>query len=60
MPWRRACPEVVKGKADEALQATIYILMQTGPTGFVLKEEGTIKKVKVSASIAYDSVIDYK
>lgn len=47
IPWRRGCPEAVKRKTDEALQATIYILTQTGPTGFVLKEEGVQKKVKV-------------
>ena len=50
IPWRRSCPDAVSHRAEQALQATIYILNQTGPTGFVLKEEGCEKKVKVSIS----------
>eukprot|EP00731_Ephydatia_muelleri_P007698 Em0004g36a len=32
---------------SQAVQATLYILHQTGPTGFLLKEEGSPKKLKV-------------
>ena len=46
--WRRVCPEVVKNRMSQALQATLYILHQTGPTGFLLKEDGTPKKLKVT------------
>ena len=46
-PWRRFCPEVVSKTIDEALRATIYIVHEAGPTGFVLKQEGETKKLKV-------------
>lgn len=45
--WRRSCPEIVKNRISQALQATLYILHQTGPTAFLLKEDGTSKKLKV-------------
>ena len=45
--WRRTQPEAVGGRAEEALQKTLYIVHQTGPTGFVLKEEGRERKFKV-------------
>lgn len=47
VPWRRMCPERVASGVEEAVEATLYILHQTGPTGFVLKEERAKKKVKV-------------
>ena len=47
-PWRRSCPEIVGKTIDEALRATIYIVHEAGPTGFVLKQEGEAKKVKVT------------
>lgn len=47
-PWRRSCPEIVGKTIDEALRATIYIVHEAGPTGFVLKHEGEAKKVKVT------------
>ena len=47
--WRRICPDEVERRIDEASQVTLYILHQTGPTGFVLKEEGK-KKVKVGGN----------
>ena len=46
--WRRLCPESVSTKVDEALAATFYILHQTGPTAFILKEEGSSRKIKVT------------
>ncbi len=46
--WRRASPECVELRAEQALRATVYILHQTGPTGFVVKEEGSRRKLKVS------------
>lgn len=45
--WRRSRPEAVTARTDEALQKTLYILHQSGPTGFVLKEEGRERKFKV-------------
>ncbi len=45
--WRQVCPESVSRKIEEALTARYYILHQTGPSGFVLREEQGSKKVKV-------------
>lgn len=45
--WRRTCNDVVFWRQCQALNATIYILRETGPTGFLLKEEGETKPVKV-------------
>ncbi|KAK3603628.1 hypothetical protein CHS0354_017347 [Potamilus streckersoni] len=44
--WRRTCNDLVFWRQCEALNATIYILRETGPTGFLLKEEGETKPVK--------------
>lgn len=47
IPWRRVCPDVVKERIEEAFQARIYLLRETGPTGFLVKEDGLDKKFKV-------------
>lgn len=47
IPWRRNCPDVVLNRIEEAIQARIYLLRETGPTGFLLKEDGLDKKFKV-------------
>lgn len=47
VPWRRVCPDVVASRIDEAIQARIYLLRETGPTGFLLKEDGSDRKLKV-------------
>ncbi|RDD38628.1 E3 ubiquitin-protein ligase Zswim2 [Trichoplax sp. H2] len=47
-PWRRLCPDVVDQRINQAMQATIYIVHQTGPTGFVIKEDASDRKYKVS------------
>lgn len=46
VPWRRNLSDVVCASQAFAANATIYILRQTGPTGFLLKEEGETKDVK--------------
>ena len=46
--WRRVVSDACSWHQDEALNATIYILREIGPTGFLLKEEGENKKFKVS------------
>jgi E3 ubiquitin-protein ligase ZSWIM2 len=46
--WRRTCSDAANWHQHEALNATIYIVRQSGPTGFVLKEENEEKLVKVS------------
>eukprot|EP01135_Chromosphaera_perkinsii_P008740 Nk52_evm73s1444 gene=Nk52_evmTU73s1444 len=47
IPWRRTCPPEVTDIIEKAQQAHIYLLQQTGPTGFVLREQDSEKKVKV-------------
>ena len=46
-PWRRTCPDVVESRINQAMQSRIYIVNQTGPTGFVIKEDANDKKYKV-------------
>eukprot|EP00800_Vazella_pourtalesii_P020939 TRINITY_DN758_c0_g3_i3.p1 TRINITY_DN758_c0_g3~~TRINITY_DN758_c0_g3_i3.p1 ORF type:complete len:434 (-),score=81.19 TRINITY_DN758_c0_g3_i3:655-1956(-) len=45
--WRHSCPVKVKERLDHASTARLYILHQTGPTGFHIKEEGKDRKLKV-------------
>ncbi|CAL1533867.1 unnamed protein product [Lymnaea stagnalis] len=47
VPWRRAVSDACCWHQSQALESTLYILRQTGPTGFLLKEEGETKNVKV-------------
>ncbi|XP_033762710.1 uncharacterized protein LOC117344164 isoform X2 [Pecten maximus] len=44
--WRRTCNDLVNWRQTEALNATMYILRETGPTGFLLQEEGEPKPFK--------------
>lgn len=46
-PWRHALSDVACASQAFAASATMYILRQTGPTGFLLKEEGETKDFKV-------------
>lgn len=45
--WILNCPDSVISKQEEAKNATIYILREMGPTGFLLKEENEQKIIKV-------------
>ncbi|KAJ8349572.1 hypothetical protein SKAU_G00247020 [Synaphobranchus kaupii] len=45
--WRHTVSDVVHLHQDQALNTTIFILKEFGPTGFLLKEEGESKKFKV-------------
>ena len=45
--WRRTISDTVSWRQDQGLAATIYIVREVGPTGFLLKEEGESKPVKV-------------
>lgn len=45
--WRRTVSDTVSWRQDQGLEATIYIVREVGPTGFLLKEEGESKPVKV-------------
>ncbi|KAJ8024520.1 E3 ubiquitin-protein ligase Zswim2 [Holothuria leucospilota] len=47
VPFRRTATDAVSWRQDQAQNATIYILREMGPTGFLLKEEGETKKFKV-------------
>lgn len=53
--WRRCCPDEVSRRFDESAGLTLYIVHQTGPTGFILKQDGVRKKVKVSLCSEYDA-----
>jgi len=45
--FRSKCTELVSQRQSDAVSSTIYILRETGPTGYLLKEEGQSKKFKV-------------
>ncbi len=45
--WRRSASDTVSWRQDQALNTTIFILRNTGPTGFLLQEEGETKPFKV-------------
>lgn len=45
--WRRTVSDTVSWRQDQANNATIYILRQFGPMGFLLKEDGETKNFKV-------------
>ncbi|XP_058889583.1 E3 ubiquitin-protein ligase ZSWIM2 isoform X2 [Acipenser ruthenus] len=45
--WRRNVNDLVSWHQDQALNKTIFILREFGPTGFLLKEEGETKNFKV-------------
>ena len=47
VPYRRSASDAASWRQDQALNATIYILREIGPTGYILKEEGEQKKFKV-------------
>ena len=47
--WRRSCPEGVRRTIEELQNVTIYLLHQSGPTGFVVKMEKSDKKFKASS-----------
>jgi hypothetical protein len=39
LPYRLECPEKCLQTQDDALNSTFFILRQTGPTAFVIKED---------------------
>ena len=51
-PWQRTCSDLVFWRQTQAQNATIYILRETGPTGFLLKEEGETKPCKASFMVS--------
>ena len=46
--WQRSPSDAVSWHQDQALNTTIYIVHERGPTSFLLKEDNGIKKYKVS------------
>ncbi|XP_041367900.1 E3 ubiquitin-protein ligase Zswim2-like [Gigantopelta aegis] len=46
-PWRRHLSDAVCWHQAEAMNATIFILREMGPTGFLLKEDGENRHFKV-------------
>ena len=55
--WRRICPDQVSRRIDQALEARFYILRETGPTGFLVKEDEYDKKLKVLPIICLASLL---
>ena len=55
--WRRTVSDNLSWRQDQAQSATIYILRETGPTGFLLKEEGETKKFKVNLGLTLDNFV---
>jgi E3 ubiquitin-protein ligase ZSWIM2 len=47
VPYRREVSDICNWHQDQALNSTIYNIQNTGPTGFLLKEEGELKDFKV-------------
>lgn len=45
--YRKEVSEACNWHQTQALTDTIYMVFQTGPTGFLLKEEGEAKDFKV-------------
>lgn len=46
--WQREVSDAVSWHQDQALNATIFLLRETGPTSFVLKEDDVEKRVRVT------------
>uniref|UniRef100_A0A1I8HYT8 SWIM-type domain-containing protein n=2 Tax=Macrostomum lignano TaxID=282301 RepID=A0A1I8HYT8_9PLAT len=46
-PYRRTISDTVNWRQEQALGATIFILREIGPTGFLLQEDGSPKHIKV-------------
>jgi len=49
--WQRSITDLISWNQDQALNSTIYILREVGPTSFLLKEEGETKKFSVSEKV---------
>jgi len=45
--WRKTCSDIARKYQEQATSATIYILREIGPTGFLLKEESQPKNIQV-------------
>jgi len=45
--WRNSCPEKLIRRIEDVAEARLYLLRQTGPTGFLLKEDESNNKFKV-------------
>ena len=60
LPYRLECPEKCLQAQDEALNSTFFIVRQTGPTAFVLKEddERTVK-VKDNNDFHFDFSLSF-
>ena len=45
--WRNTCPDALLTRIGQGYDAQLYLLRQTGPTGFLLKEHDSDTKFKV-------------
>lgn len=51
LKWRNTYPEVLLTRIEDAIEARLYLLRQSGPTGFHVKEHDSDKKYKVEILI---------
>lgn len=54
--WKNTVSDAVSWHQDEALNTTIFILKEYGPTGFLLKEEGEPKNFKVGLHVQHPNL----
>lgn len=46
--WRNTCPDALLTRLENVAETRFYLLRQTGPTGFLVKEHDGETKFKVS------------
>lgn len=54
--WKNTVSDAVSWHQDEALNTTMFILKEYGPTGFLLKEEGEPKNFKVGLHVQHPNL----
>lgn len=54
--WRKTVTDAISWHQDQALNTTIFILKEFGPTGFLLKENGEVKNFKVKQPTTHVSI----
>lgn len=56
--WRSSCPDVLLTRLEEIAETRLYLLRQTGPTGFLLKQHDGEAKFKVCCCIPISTRFD--
>ena len=58
-PYRREISDACNWHQEQALNSSIYILSQTGPTAWILKEENEAKNHKVFLGDIHNCMLKY-